>query len=51
MLARLDGKSPVEYLTDESDRSHIRETARRFLLSPAGRIEDIVIALTGRPFP
>lgn len=51
MLACLDGKSPVEYLTDEAERAHIRETSRRFLLSPTGCIEDIVIALTGRPFP
>jgi hypothetical protein len=51
LLARLDGKSPVEYLTDEGERSHIPEASRRFLLSPAGGIDDIVIAPTGRTFP
>jgi 5-methylthioribose kinase len=50
MLARLDGKSPVEYLTDDEDRAHIRETARRFLLSPTDDVQDIVVALAGRGF-
>ena len=48
MLARLDGKSPVEYLNDEEKRAHIRRTARHFLLSPTERIADVVTALTGR---
>jgi len=34
-LARVDGKSPVEYLTDEADRALVRRIARRFLLDPA----------------
>ncbi len=34
-LARVDGKSPVEYLTDERDKSRVRATARRFLAEPA----------------
>jgi tRNA A-37 threonylcarbamoyl transferase component Bud32 len=50
LLARLDGKSPVEYLTENEDRAHVRDTARRFLLSPAEDVEDIVVALTGRGF-
>jgi hypothetical protein len=50
MLARLDGKSPVEYLTDDEDRAHVRETARRFLLSPTDDVQDIVVALAGRGF-
>ena len=31
ILARLDGKSPVEYLTDERDRDAVREWAREML--------------------
>jgi 5-methylthioribose kinase len=35
LLARVDGKSPVEYLTDESDRATARELGREALLDPA----------------
>ena len=35
LLARVDGKSPVEYLTEPGPKDHIREVARRFLLKPA----------------
>jgi hypothetical protein len=34
LLARVDGKSPVEYLTDEGDRSAVREVARGLLAHP-----------------
>lgn len=34
VLARLDGKSPVEYLTDEAQREKIRATVSRALLTP-----------------
>lgn len=34
-LARVDGKSPVEYLTGEADRALVRRIARRFLDDPA----------------
>jgi aminoglycoside phosphotransferase (APT) family kinase protein len=40
LLARVDGKSPLEYLT-ESDRSQLRAFARRWLLSPATRLADM----------
>lgn len=33
-LARVDGKSPVEYLTEEADRALVRRLARRFLERP-----------------
>lgn len=32
LLARIDGKSPVEYLTSESDRGFVRDAARAFIL-------------------
>ena len=35
LLARVDGKSPVEYLTRDDDREHIRRTARALFASRA----------------
>lgn len=32
MLARIDGKSPVEYLTDERDKDRVRHKARAMLM-------------------
>ncbi len=37
LLARVDGKSPLEYLT-ENDRDRLRKFARRWLLSPATKL-------------
>ena len=34
MLARVDGKSPVEYLTDEHDRALVRSIGRGMVLDP-----------------
>jgi aminoglycoside phosphotransferase (APT) family kinase protein len=34
LLARVDGKSPVEYLTDDGDRDSVRSIARRLLVHP-----------------
>lgn len=45
LLARIDGKSPVEYLTDVDDRAHIRAIARRFVLQPAAEPLEIAQAL------
>jgi aminoglycoside phosphotransferase (APT) family kinase protein len=33
LLARVDGKSPVEYLTSDSDKAFVRENAKGFLKS------------------
>ncbi|HYI83639.1 MAG TPA: aminoglycoside phosphotransferase family protein [Acetobacteraceae bacterium] len=33
-LARVDGKSPVEYLTEEADKDRVRRTARALLAAP-----------------
>jgi 5-methylthioribose kinase len=41
MLARIDGKSPVEYLTDESIKDSVRSFARSLLLTPAGDCKEI----------
>lgn len=40
MLARIDGKSPVEYLTAEGDRDLVRTFARHFILHPPLRLGD-----------
>ena len=37
-LARVDGKSPAEYITDENDKNRIRRTARMLLAAPVGRL-------------
>jgi Phosphotransferase enzyme family len=34
LLARIDGKSPVEYLTDPAAKDRVRQFAKRFLLKP-----------------
>ncbi len=43
-LARVDGKSPVEYLTDEAWRGRVRRVARALLASPVARLEDVARA-------
>ena len=35
-LARVDGKSPVEYITAEPDKDRVRRTARALLAAPVG---------------
>jgi aminoglycoside phosphotransferase (APT) family kinase protein len=40
-LARIDGKSPVEYITRERDKDRIRLVARLFLLKPAETLAEI----------
>lgn len=37
-LARIDGKSPVEYITAEADKDRVRRTARALLLNPPERL-------------
>lgn len=37
-LARVDGKSPVEYITAEADRDKVRRVARALLARPVGRL-------------
>ncbi len=43
-LARVDGKSPVEYLTDENDKNRVRRTARALLANPVQTLEDVAAA-------
>jgi aminoglycoside phosphotransferase (APT) family kinase protein len=43
-LARVDGKSPVEYITQSEQRDTVRVVARRLLADPPDRLADVVKA-------
>lgn len=40
-LARVDGKSPVEYVTDEGQKEMVRRIARALLFDPKEKLSDI----------
>jgi 5-methylthioribose kinase len=40
-LARVDGKSPVEYLTDDSDKNKVRRCARQLLANPIATLAEV----------
>jgi tRNA A-37 threonylcarbamoyl transferase component Bud32 len=42
LLARVDGKSPVEYLTDDRHRQFVRTAATALLRTPAATMADVV---------
>jgi aminoglycoside phosphotransferase (APT) family kinase protein len=44
LLARVDGKSPVEYITAEHDKARVRTVARKLLAQTPSRLEIIVQA-------
>ena len=41
LLARVDGKSPVEYLKADADKDFVREIAGRFLRSPPAALAEV----------
>jgi aminoglycoside phosphotransferase (APT) family kinase protein len=45
-LARVDGKSPVEYITAEADRNRVRRTARTLLAQPVETLGEVRQAWT-----
>ena len=45
-LARVDGKSPVEYITTEADKNRVRRVARALLAAPPTRLDAIRQAWT-----
>jgi aminoglycoside phosphotransferase (APT) family kinase protein len=47
LLGRVDGKSPVEYLTEASDKDHVRSVAVSLLLDPVDRLEAVCAAWRG----
>jgi hypothetical protein len=40
-LARIDGKSPIEYVTSERDKKRVRDTARPLIRCPTNKLHDI----------
>ena len=44
MLARIDGKSPVEYISDESDKNKVRQFSIAFLQSATAQPEQFISA-------
>jgi hypothetical protein len=40
-LARVDGKSPVEYITEAADKDRVRRTARALLRDPPNRLATV----------
>jgi aminoglycoside phosphotransferase (APT) family kinase protein len=43
-LARVDGKSPVEYIVRDSDRARVRAVARHLLINPPDHLADVAVA-------
>lgn len=41
LLARVDGKSPVEYLTEAADKERVRRVARALLADPVERLHGV----------
>ena len=41
LLARVDGKSPVEYLTDEPQKRTVRQVAGALLENPVSRLPEV----------
>jgi 5-methylthioribose kinase len=44
LLARVDGKSPAEYVSRDADRDHVRRCARALLRSPPARLAQVLAA-------
>jgi aminoglycoside phosphotransferase (APT) family kinase protein len=51
MLARIDGKSPVEYLSAEADKAAVRAFARALIVRPVSRLAEIAARWLGPPAP
>jgi hypothetical protein len=41
LLGRVDGKSPVEYITDDADKDMVRDIARRLLIEPVPTLAEL----------
>jgi aminoglycoside phosphotransferase (APT) family kinase protein len=41
LLARVDGKSPAEYLTADAQKAHVRRAGRALLMQPVERLSEI----------
>jgi aminoglycoside phosphotransferase (APT) family kinase protein len=47
LLARVDGKSPVEYITAEAEKDRVRRVARALLASLPARLDQVAAAWRG----
>jgi aminoglycoside phosphotransferase (APT) family kinase protein len=47
LLARIDGKSPVEYVTEEAQKARVRSIARALLVSPPATLAEVRSAWHG----
>lgn len=47
LLARIDGKSPVEYVTEETQKERVRSVARALLVSPPATLAEVRAAWQG----
>ncbi|MCY4437908.1 MAG: aminoglycoside phosphotransferase family protein [Chloroflexi bacterium] len=47
MLARIDGKSPVEYITDEATKEIVRRVSRCILHERPGVVDDVYTCIAG----
>jgi aminoglycoside phosphotransferase (APT) family kinase protein len=47
LLARIDGKSPVEYVTEEAQKARVRSVARALLVSPPATLAAVRTAWHG----
>ena len=43
-LGRVDGKSPVEYVTEEADKARVRSMARALLAEPPAQLAEVAMA-------
>jgi hypothetical protein len=41
LLGRIDGKSPIEYVTDEREKNQVRDFARRFIATRVDHLDVI----------
>lgn len=48
LLARIDGKSPVEYINDKLTKKMVREVASKILLDPPSGLEELIARLSSR---
>jgi Ser/Thr protein kinase RdoA (MazF antagonist) len=48
LLARVDGKSPVEYLTDEAERNRVRDASMPLIRTPAARLSEVAASCYAR---
>jgi aminoglycoside phosphotransferase (APT) family kinase protein len=46
LLSRIDGKSPVEYITQDADKNRVREFARSYIKSPPALLQPLGQAWT-----